>query len=168
MKKLKILKVIVDCCWILSITSIPLLLYFIGFVIFSNTLDSFPIKINGIDIISLDGISKGLFITVLLSYLILVYCVFLFRNVLRYFSSINLFDNAVVYNLNKIGIWLLIAAFLDGIPSFCYKVFYEQKIELEIGFSSFLIMICFGLFFLVLSEVFEVAKFAKEENNLTI
>ena len=168
MKKLNILKTIVNFCWILSIPLIPFLLYFVGFVIFNNTLDSFPMKINGIDIFSLDGFSKGLFITMLLSYLILIYCVFLFRNVLRYFSDANLFDNAVIFNLNKIGVWLLIAAFLEAVPSFCYKVFYQQKIELEIGFSSFLIMLCFGLFFLVLSEVFKVAKCAKEENDLTV
>ena len=29
-------------------------------------------------------------------------------------------------------------------------------------------LICLGLFFMVLSEVFKVAKRAKEENNLTI
>ncbi|WP_414692206.1 DUF2975 domain-containing protein [Olleya sp. UBA1516] len=36
------------------------------------------------------------------------------------------------------------------------------------GFSSFLIMLCFGLFFMVLSEVFKVAKYTKQENDLTI
>lgn len=168
MRKLSILKAIVDFFWIVSLPLIPMLFIFIGFVIFDNSLDGFPIKMNGIEIKSFDRLSKAILITLMSSYLILMYCVFLFKKVLRYFSKINLFDNVVIYNLNNIGIWLVVAAFLQGVPTFIYKILYKQKLELEIGFSSFLIMLCFGLFFMVLSEVFKVAKFAKQENDLTI
>ena len=168
MRKLSILKAIVDFFWIVSLPLIPILLIFIGFVIFDNSLDGFPIKMNGIEIKSFDRLSKAILITLMSSYLILMYCVFLFKKVLRYFSKINLFDNVVIYNLNNIGIWLVVAAFLQGVPTFIYKILYKQKVKLEIGFSSFLIMLCFGLFFMVLSEVFKVAKFAKQENDLTI
>ncbi len=168
MKKLNILKAIVDFLWIVSLPLIPVLFIFIGFVIFDNSLDGFPIKMNGIEIKSFDGLSKAILIAMMLSYLILMYCVFLFKKVLRNFSKVNLFDDTVIFNLNKIGVWLIIAAFLQGVPSFFYKIIYRQKIELEIGFNSFLVMLCFGLFFVVLSEVFKVARFAKQENDLTI
>lgn len=168
MRKLSILKAIVDFFWIISLPLIPLLFIFIGFVIFDNSLEGFPIKINNIEVTSFDGLSKAILITLMCSYLILMYCVFLFKKVLRYFTKVNLFDNVVIYNLNNIGIWLVVAAFLQGVPTFIYKILYKQKLEIEIGFSSFLIMLCFGLFFMVLSEVFKVAKFAKQENDLTI
>jgi hypothetical protein len=70
--------------------------------------------------------------------------------------------------MNKIGFWLVVAAFLDGVPSLIYKVLYQKKIGFEIGLSPFLIMLCFGLFFMVLSEVFKIAKHTKEESDLTI
>ena len=91
MRKLSILKAIVDFFWIVSLPLIPMLFIFIGFVIFDNSLDGFPLKMNGIEIKSFDGLSKAILITLMCSYLILMYCVFLFKKVLRYFSKINLF-----------------------------------------------------------------------------
>ena len=168
MRKLTILKSIVDLFWIISLPLIPLLFIFIGFVIFDNSLNGFPIRMNGVEMESFDGISKAILVTMMVSYLVLMYCVYLFRKVLRYFQKLQLFDEYVLNTMNTIGKLLIIAAFLDGVPSFLYKVMYQQKIGLEIGFSSFLIMLCFGLFFMVLSEVFRIAKTAKEENELTI
>ncbi|MDC1276892.1 DUF2975 domain-containing protein [Algibacter sp.] len=168
MRKLSILKAIVDFFWIISLPLVPLLLIFIGFVIFDNSLDGFPIKVNGIEMVSFDAFSKAILVALMSSYLILLYCIFLFKKVLRYFKKVKLFDESVINNMNKIGFWLVVAAFLDGVPSLIYKVLYQKKIGFEIGLSPFLIMLCFGLFFMVLSEVFTIAKHTKEENELTI
>jgi glucan phosphoethanolaminetransferase (alkaline phosphatase superfamily) len=123
---------------------------------------------NGIEMKSFDVFSKAILVTLMISYLILLYCIFLFKKVLRYFQKVKLFDDSVIINMNKIGFWLVVAAFLDGVPSLIYRIMYQKKIGLEIGLSSFLIMLCFGLFFMVLSEVFKIAKGAKQENDLTI
>lgn len=168
MRKLNILKAIVDFFWIVSLPLIPLLLLLMGFVVFDNSLQGFSVRINGVEIESFDGFSKGIMIAMMFSYLIIMYCLFLFRRVLVDFKKVNLFNNNIIENFSKIGFWLIIAAFLDGLPTFLYKVMYQQKIGFEIGFSSFLILLCFGLFFMVLSEVFKIAKNAKQENDLTI
>ena len=42
------------------------------------------------------------------------------------------------------------------------------EFKINLGLTPYLILICLGLFFMVLSEVFKVAKHAKEENELTV
>ena len=42
------------------------------------------------------------------------------------------------------------------------------KATLELGLNANLIIIGLGLFFMILSEVFTIAKSAKQENDLTI
>lgn len=45
---------------------------------------------------------------------------------------------------------------------------YEGEIKLELGLNGFILMIALGLFFMILSELFQIAKKQKEENELTI
>ena len=49
-----------------------------------------------------------------------------------------------------------------------YTTYYQQKVSLELGLNQHIIIICLGLFFMVLSEIFKIAKNAKQENDLTI
>jgi hypothetical protein len=48
------------------------------------------------------------------------------------------------------------------------QIHFKQEISLEFGLNTHLTLICLGLFFMVLSEVFKIAKTAKQENDLTI
>jgi hypothetical protein len=48
------------------------------------------------------------------------------------------------------------------------KIYFEQKISLEFGLNQHIVIICLGLFFIILSEIFQIAKTAKQENDLTI
>lgn len=58
MKKLTILKTIVDIFWMISILSIPLILAFLIFTIFDNSLLGKPITVNGIRFTKLIGSLK--------------------------------------------------------------------------------------------------------------
>ena len=88
MRKLSILKAIVDFFWIISLPLVPLLFIFIGFVIFDNSLDGFPIKVNGIEMVSFDAFSKAILVALMSSYLILLYCIFLFKKVNCFFENL--------------------------------------------------------------------------------
>ena len=90
--------------------------------------------------------------------------------VLKYFYRLKVFDEVVLKNFNKIGYLLITAAFLTGITSTIYKVYYMSKVTVAFNFtfSPFILLVCLGLFFMVLSEIFGISKKLKEENELTI
>lgn len=167
MRKLTILKSIVDIFWILTLPAIPLIVGLIPFIFISDGFD-IPININGNEIIAIDLPSKIVMTFVLLSFIFLFYNVFLFRKMLRYFQKLKIFDVYVINALNKMGVLFILSGFLSGIPTFLYRLFYLKTFKLEIGFSPFLLIVSLGLFLMVLSEVFKIAKRAKEDNELTI
>ena len=167
MKKLNILKTIVDLFFIIALITIPIMLFFIGFAIFSET-PKLPININGTRYDTFNTNTKLILVASMFSYLLLIYVVYLFKGILREFQKTKVFSFFVFQSFNKMGIMLIISAFLTGIPSFLYPLFSESKFVLEFSMSPFLLMLCFGLFFMILSEIFKIAKQAKEENELTV
>ncbi|MDP3357819.1 MAG: DUF2975 domain-containing protein [Lutibacter sp.] len=168
MRKLIILKSIVDLFWILSLPIIPLILVFIPYSFITDDFIFSPFKINGIEIETFDLGTKIILAVVMLSYLLLVYCVYLFRKILGCFLRVKIFDEEVVDNFNKIGNLLVLSSFLIGVPSLLYRIYYMEKISLELGFSTFFLLICLGFFFKILSEIFKISRNMKEENELTI
>lgn len=166
MRKLIILKTIVDFFWILTLPAIPLILILIP-VIFIHDFE-LPINLNGLDVKIIDLPSKVFVVFMLISFLLMLYCVHLFRRMLRYFQKLKIFDEYVINALNKMGLLSTISAFLTGIPTFFYRLLYLSEFKLSIGFSPFLLMLSLGLFLMVLSEIFKIAKRAKEDSELTI
>ena len=73
MKKLTVLKSIIDLFWIVSLPLIPVIFIFIGFVFYDDSLDGQPIRFLGIDFEIFDYKAKALFIASLISYLVLMY-----------------------------------------------------------------------------------------------
>ncbi|UMB52784.1 DUF2975 domain-containing protein [Lutibacter sp. A64] len=168
MKKLNILKTIVDILWILSMFSVPLILFMSVFIFISDDISIFNIKINGLEIVETSLISKFILSAMLLVYILLIYCIYLFKSILRSFQRLKIFDEIVIENFNKIGYLLIISAIASGALSFIYDFLYSKEIHLEIGFNSNLLMLCLGFFFIILSETFKMSKKLKEENELTI
>jgi len=70
--------------------------------------------------------------------------------------------------MNSMGNLLILTAILNTLPKFIYKQVYESKISLDVGLNPVVVTICLGLFFMILSEIFKIAKKAKEENELTV
>ena len=168
MRKLNILKTIVDWFWIISMLSVPLVIIMIGFVIVDDSNFGIPIRVNGILYEEFNANTKLILIASLISYLLSLYAIYLFKNVLREFQKTKVFSPKVSDSFYKMGIVLLISALLTGVPSFLYRILSRLKFELEFGLSPFLLLLCFGLFFMILSEVFKIGQRAKEENELTV
>lgn len=171
MKKLQILKAVLDLFWLFSIIAIVGIFLFIPFMFLNKEIIDVPIKINGERVTIIDLITKVILTFFVVAYCFFVYGIFLLRKVLNLFSKRIIFDNIVIHFLNKIGISFLIASLFTSIPLFIYNVTHKTNnpdIEFGGGFSSFLFTASLGLFFMVLSEVFSVAKSMKEENELTI
>lgn len=167
MKKLYLLKAIIDFVWIMALISVPILLIFIGYLLISNEPFDIPITTNGIKITVLDLNAKIALFFATLSYLLLFYGLYLIKNLLRLFQLKIIFDNKIIFYFNRIGNLLILSGFVSGIPAFFYKVA-QGEIKIEIGANPFLYLISLGLFFTVLAEVFKMGKQLKEENELTI
>tara|TARA_R110002049_G_scaffold73774_4_gene190519 strand:+ start:12711 stop:13214 length:504 start_codon:yes stop_codon:yes gene_type:complete len=167
MRKINILKAIVDLLWIFSM---PIILIIVGFsiAIFFVDLGELNIKINSIDLNNDTLLSKALFLISALNYLLIIASLYFFRKVLNQFIRVKIFEANVIKSFQKTGNLLAISGFISLIVSIISKVYFEQKISLELGLNQHLVIICLGLFFLVLSEVFKIAKNQKQENDLTI
>ena len=167
MKKINILKTIVDLLWIFSM---PVVLIIIGvsFTTFFVDLSDLNIELNTINMNQNDLFSKILFVVSSLNYLLLIVALYFFRKVLTNFVRVRVFEEVVISSFKKIGNLLTFSGFISLIISRIGKIYFEQKVSLEFGLNQHLVLICLGLFFLVLSEIFKIAKNAKQENDLTI
>lgn len=168
MKKLSILKTIVDLFWILSIPFIPIVLLVIPYILFVDNSNYLDIHISGFRIKTIDFPTKILIITKMISELILIYCVYIFGRILEYFQRNKVFDEFVLKNFNKMGVLLVVSSFIMGIPSILYEVFYAENVTITFGFTPFILLLCLGFFFMILSEIFKISRNMKEENELTI
>jgi len=167
MRKLYLLKAIVDFVWIMALITIPFLLFFIGYLFMSNEPFDIPIKMNGIEITVLDLNAKIVLFFATLSYLVVLYCLYLIKKLLRLFQLKIIFDDKIIFYFNRIGNLFILSGFVSGVAAFFYKIA-QGEIKIEIGTNPFLYLISLGLFFTVLAEVFKMGKQLKEENELTI
>lgn len=164
MRKLIILKTLIDVFWITSLITIPFMLI----LPFLNIESSSTFKINGVEIIANDIISRGLMLLLFVSYFMVLYCIYLFRKILFHFLKLNIFDAVVSIYFKRIGLLLIISAVLVGFSKISYQVLKLKSISINIGLTPFYLLLCLGLFFMVLGEIFKIAKSFKEENELTV
>jgi hypothetical protein len=167
MRKLYLLKAIIDFVWIMALITIPFLLFFIGYLLISNEPFDVPIKMNGIEITVLDFNAKIVLFFATLSFLVVLHGLYLIKKLLRLFQLKIIFDEKIIFYFNRIGNLFILSGFLSGVPAFFYKIA-QGEIKIEIGANPFLYLISLGLFFAVLAEVFKMGKQLKEENEPTI
>ncbi|MCF6279515.1 MAG: DUF2975 domain-containing protein [Flavobacteriaceae bacterium] len=165
MRKLFILKTLVDIIWILSYPGILVVLIAVPFLFIYSDLSLIPIKLHNETLVITGFLSKLIISVILLSYLLIFYAVFLFRKALSMFIRKKTFDDTVITNFNKIGYLLSLFSIINIVGVFVLNLV-SGKLEVSIGLMT--AILCLGLFFMVLSEVFKIAKTAKQENELTI
>jgi len=167
MKKLPLLKTIVDFIWVMSIICYPLILLFTIMTLLSKDLIDIPITFTGTTV-DLTGVyGKIALLVTVLNFGLLLYGLYFFRKLLDHFRKRLLFETVICTLLNKIGnilllsaVLYLIADFIGGLP--------VSHVGIQFGYGPFLYILALGLFFKVLSEVFQTAQNLKEENELTI
>lgn len=170
MRKIYILRAILEFMLYSLLLGGVALLIITPFILTDSDWD-IPIKINGVVSSSFDSVySKiGLIVSVL-SYFLFVYAIYLLKKTVTLFIKGKIFDNKVISNLSSIGKIFIIVTLIINTVEFIFKVATTQKATLMInsGFDSFLFVISIGLFFIIISEVFKIAKNMKDENELTI
>ena len=165
MKKLKILKSIVDI--VLIVFSISLLVAFIFSALY--ILDSEILSITGKSFfngIKNSGVLGKIALTIDLTNCVLIlYILFNFKILLENFLEKLIFEIETCALLNRIGKLLIYSSFIDIVSELILKL---SKNKIGFSFSAFLYVFSMGLFLMVLAEVFKIGKQLKEENDLTI
>lgn len=167
MRKLNILKAIVDFIWIMSWFVLPLILILSVMMLFSNEPLEIPIQISGTTMDLSNSYDKYALPVGILHLGILLYALFFFKKLLNNFRKRLIFENENAELLNKIGNLIIVSAIIYvAFDLFIHYI--SSKITIAIGYGPFLYLLGLGLFFKVLSEVFKMGKNLKEENELTI
>jgi hypothetical protein len=93
------------------------------------------------------------------------YALYLFKKVLDLFSKKILFDTRVITNLDQCGKAILIGYIIGLAAEISYRLITSNviNISLDLGLTASIAIISLGLFFIVLAEVFLMAKNLKEE-----
>ncbi len=93
------------------------------------------------------------------------YSIFLFKQNITSFLNFNFFTDRVIINFKTMGIIYILGNIINSliIP------FFKQHIKIDFGFDNNLLNfplngLIIGLFFLVMSKVFQIAKNQKKEN----
>ncbi len=164
MRRLTVLKTIVKIVLFLSV--LVLIFTIPAYVMLLVMPGTVPFKFNGQIAENLGAEYLILLFLFIVGYSFMVYALYLFKKVLDLFSKQKFFDDAVITLFDQIGKAILIGYFVAAVPAFLYNLIAESKWMFELGFSfdSGLFIIAMGLFFMVLSEVFLVAK---SNNNIT-
>ncbi|RKF04155.1 hypothetical protein C8N26_0816 [Tenacibaculum lutimaris] len=167
MRKLKILKSLIDFIFIVYSLMVPFLIIGIPTAFFMTEQSSF--KILGLDFNVGTSIISKVFVAIFLLVYVLVYnAIYKFRIVLTEFVRTKVFSEKVIMNLKGIGNLLLISGILMIVARVGLKLTTTSVINFDFGVGAHYLTICFGLFFLVLSEIFRTSKELKQENDLTI
>jgi hypothetical protein len=170
MRKLNILKTVLDLFWFFTLFAILGMLIFIPFYLFSSDVD-IPIKIKGQEISANTILAKIVVIVNVISGLLFFYSIYLLRKLVGLFQKREIFSDEVVRLFNLIGKLVIASSVLSSISLFIYNAVERNHLGLSLDFGSydsFLISISLGLFFMVISEIFKIAKNMKEDSDLMI
>jgi len=167
MRKLYVLKSLVDFIYIIWSVLVPFLIIGIPLIFFISDTGNF--KVMGLDFTQGVSVWSKIFMALfMLAYILIYYGIKKFRDVLQDFVMAKVFTEKVIENLAVSGKMLLIAGILMFVAGIGFDLAEKSEINLELGITTNYLCICFGLFFLVLSEIFKVSKELKQENDLTI
>lgn len=170
MKKLNILKTILDFFWWSALLFLTGLILFLPFYLFKSEMN-IAVKIKGQEISSQTIFSKLIVFVNVIGSLLFLYSIYLLRKVVVLFQKREVFNDEVIRLFNLIGKLIVISSIIGSFSIFLYNTIERNHLGLSLDFGSydsFLISVSLGLFFMVISEVFKVAKTMKEENDLTV
>lgn len=168
MRKIFILRAILQLLLIFSVIAVVGLLIMIPVILFSSDWNT-PIRIGG-NLLEVNSVgAKVVLVMGSIAYILYVYVIFQLKKMIDLFIKRLLFDDEVIKKLNIIGKIFIIVVLLTNIPTLFYSMYFSENIEININYSdSILFNVAIGLFFMILSEVFKIAKNLKEENELTV
>ncbi|MES2412018.1 MAG: DUF2975 domain-containing protein [Bacteroidota bacterium] len=167
MKKLNLLKTIVDFIWIMSLIFFPLIIILSFLIVIDKEVIDVPITFATGTFDLSNSYGKIALMMNVFNFGLLLYALYFFRTLLSRFVKRMIFEEEICLLLNKIGGLVIMASIVQLFCDFTTKLSHD-KVGIEFGYGPFLYLLSLGLFFKVLSEVFKMGKNMKEENELTI
>jgi hypothetical protein len=170
MKKLNYLKNTLDFVYYACFFPMLIMLVDYSRILFNHN-EILPLNISGLEFTIINTTVKIVIFFTVISALLFLYTISLLRKVIVHFIKSEIFNEEVIQLLNKIGKIMIASTLIKGIPLILYKFIFSNNLaetshinHFDYHFSG----IGLGLFFMVLSEVFKIAKDMKEENELTV
>ncbi|MGX7668810.1 DUF2975 domain-containing protein [Flavobacterium pedocola] len=167
MRKLNLLKTIVDYIWIMSILFYPVAIVVAIMMVIDKESIDIPVKIAGSEFLINSVGGKIAFLLGIVNFGLLLYALFHFKKLLANFKKLQIFETESYLLLKKTGQLVICSSLLHLAAETIGRVS-ENTVAIEFGFGPFLYLLSIGLFFVVLSEVFKIGKRIKEENELTV
>lgn len=168
MKRLALLKTLTSILFVLSLISMFFAVPFI--LVIAVMPGRIPFKINGTVAESVGAETVLYLLALVAGFAFFIYAIYLFKKILGLFEKKRIFHEDVIKLFDQTGKAILIGYAICAVASFFYTTLVENILEigLDTGIDSSIVTIGLGLFFLVLSDVFLMAKNIKEENDLTV
>ncbi|WP_281297685.1 DUF2975 domain-containing protein [Flavobacterium limnophilum] len=170
MKKLNILKTILDIFWFFSIIACIPVIIILTMYLFESVPDM-SINFKGHKIINHNALNKTIVAINTISSFIFLYSIYTLRKVVILFKKREVFNPKIPQMLNLIGISVLTSSTISSVCFLIYQRVEGKNPGLSLdfgGYDSFLISVSIGLFFMVLSTIFKIIYSIKEENDLTV
>ena len=168
MQKLSALKTITD---IVFFTCMTVVIFGIPFIIMYAVMPDripFDLKVTGENFERAPRTGKILlFILAYIVFLMDVYALSIFREILGLFKKKIFFSDRISSGFNLIGRLTITSYFTFIIGETILGFFTVQEVKVSINFTI-LYVLGGGYFFIVLGSIFKMAKKHKEENDLTI
>eukprot|EP01038_Epipyxis_sp_PR26KG_P019897 gene19897-28170_t len=150
MKKLNILKSILDIFWLFSILGAVALVIFLPLYLF-GFVEDIPIKIKGQLITTNTLFSKIVVFVNVISGLLFLYSIYSLRKAVGLFQKGEIFNEEIVRLFNLIGQLVIVSSLISNVSLFIYKFVVKDQADLTLdlgSYDSFLISISLGLFFM--------------------
>lgn len=167
MKKLNLLKTIVDFVWIMSLIFYPLMIVLSIMILIDKETFDIPITFATGTIDLTNSFGKLALVINVFNFSLLLYSLYFFRKLLNSFVKRMIFEEEICFLLDKIGKLIIVSSIVQLCSDFITKLS-NHRVGIEFGYGPFLYLLALGLFFKVLSEVFTIGKRMKDENELTI
>ncbi|MBA4316849.1 MAG: hypothetical protein C0412_00460 [Flavobacterium sp.] len=167
MKNINILQKLIGIVYFFLLLELVKSLIFSVRILFGYNV-KLPVIINGIELTFIDGYTKIAIVLLFIGLLFFIYSIHLLRKIIVYFLKNDLFNSEVIICFNKTGKSLLASSLLKVVSLGLFFAANQIQINQNLKLDTHFPLICLALFFMVLSEVFKIAKKAKEENELTI
>jgi hypothetical protein len=163
MKALKLLKTLLTFLFAICIITIFFGVPFI--LVLAVMPGQVPFAINGRPATQLGIETIPIIIAFVIGFSFLTYALYLLRKLLALFEKKKIFHDDVIINLIRIGYSILIGCIHSSLTLLLYTdIIKGSSVVIFIIYSAS--SICLGLFFIVLSGVFGLAKKSEEEDKV--
>lgn len=170
MRKLNILKTLLDLFWLFALISMVILVIITPMFILDPEMD-LPINIKGQLIKTNNLLSKTVVVVNIIGFILFLFGIYQFRKVIIQFQKRQIFNNEIIKRLNLTGKLIIISTIIENFSIFIYNFFEKTNSEISINiniFDSFLLSLIIGFFFIVISEIFKIAYNLKTESDQII